>query len=67
MTRDQLISALRRYARKAGKSLSVDTKKGKGSHYRVTLEGRTTTIQHQLNPGRIERCLKQLGITPADL
>lgn len=67
MTRDQLIQRLRRYARKKKIAFEVDTKKGKGSHYIVTLDGKFTTVQMQLNPGRIDRLLKQLGVDPADL
>lgn len=67
MNRDQLIRALRKYARKNGLVLEVDTKKGKGSHYRVKLNGKVTTIQSDLNPGRVERALKPLGLSPADL
>lgn len=67
MNREQLIQAVRRYARKAGKTLSVDAAKGKGSHYRLTLGGATTTLQQKLNPGRIQRVLKQLGLKPEDL
>jgi predicted RNA binding protein YcfA (HicA-like mRNA interferase family) len=40
---------------------------GKGSHYRVRVGAKVTTIQKDLNPGRIERILKQLGVSPADL
>ncbi len=67
MKREQVIQALRKHARRTGKSLTVDKTKGKGSHYRVILEGRVSTLQDKLNPGRIQRFLKQLGLTPADL
>lgn len=67
MTREQLIQSLRRYARKQKITLEVDKKKGDGSHYRVTLGQEVSTLQKKLNPGRIERFLKQLGVDPADL
>lgn len=67
MTREQLLQALRKYARKRGMALEVDAKKGKGSHHRIKLNGRLSTLQDKLNPGRIERFLKQLGVDPADL
>jgi len=67
MTRDQLIRALRRYASRNGLTFKVETKRGKGSHYRVRVGERVTTIQKELNPGRIERILKQLGTSAADL
>lgn len=64
-SRDQLIQALRRYCKKNGISFEVDRKKGKGSHYWVRVGDRATTVQQQLNPGRIERILKQLGVAPS--
>lgn len=67
MDREQLIRSLRRYAGDRELPFKVDKKKGKGSHYRVKLDARTTTIQKNLNPGRIARILKQLGVDPADL
>jgi len=65
MSRDQLIQALRRYARKRDLAWTLDKKKGKGSHYRVRVGMRVTTVQKDLNPGRID--LKQLDINAADL
>ena len=67
MNRDQLIRNLRRYARRHGIAFEVFLGKGKGSHYLVELGDRRTTIQDKLNPGRIERILKQLLVDPADL
>ena len=68
MNRDGLIRALRKYARKQGlPPLQVDKKRGDGSHYRVRLGDKVTTVQKDLNPGRIERVLKQLNVNPADL
>ena len=65
MNREQLIRALRKYARKRDIPFSVDTKKGNGSHYIVQVGSERTTVQSDLNPGRIERALKQLKIDPA--
>jgi heterodisulfide reductase subunit C len=67
MNRDQLISALRRYARKRGLTWDLDKTKGKGSHYWVQVGEHATTIQSDLNPGRIERILKQLKVERTDL
>ncbi|MEN5084277.1 hypothetical protein ABE438_17490 [Bosea sp. TWI1241] len=67
MNRDQLIRSLRRYARNRSIRFEVDTKKGSGSHYRVRLGDKVSTLQNDLNPGRIERFLKQLGVNLADL
>ena len=67
MNRDGLIRALRKYARKSGLGFDLDTNKGKGAHYRVRLGDRVTTVQSDLNPGRIERILKQLNIDSLNL
>jgi hypothetical protein len=58
---------LRKYARRRGLVLDLDTKKGSGSHYRLRVGDHLTTVQKDLNPGRIERILKQLGIRRSDL
>ena len=34
-------------------AFTVDTKNGSGSHYRVRLGAQVTTVQSDLNPGRI--------------
>lgn len=67
MTPEQLIQRLRRYARKQGMAFEVDTKKGDGSHYRVRLGDEVSILQQKLNPGRIQRFLRQLGVDLADL
>lgn len=67
MNRDQLVRRLRKYARKRGIRFAVDAKKGNGSHYRVVVGDEITTMQQDLNPGRIERLLKQLKIDLSDL
>lgn len=67
MRRNDLIRALRVYARKRNIAFWVDEKKGKGSHYRVKVGNELTTIQSDLNPSRIQRILKQLRIDPAEL
>ena len=67
MKREGLIRALRKYARKRKLRFELDKKKGDGSHYTVFVGDRFTTLQHKLDPGRIERVLKQLNISSADL
>lgn len=67
MNRDQLIRKLRRYAKQRGLAFDLDTKRGNGSHYRVRLGTEISTIQSDLNPGRIERILKQLNVSLHDL
>lgn len=67
MNRDQLIRAIRKLAKKKEVHFLLDKKKGKGSHYRVEFGPKWTEVQDKLNPGRIERILKQLDIDPADI
>lgn len=67
MNRQQLIRALRKYCRKRNIRFELEERKGKGSHYVVTVADKTSTLQHDLNPGRIERFLKQIAVNPADL
>ena len=67
MNRDQLIRRLRKYCRKSGIRFEVDKSAGSGSHYMVRVGDQITTLQDKLNPGRIERVLKQLNVNPADL
>ena len=67
MNRDQLIRKLRRYAKTRGLFFEVDTKRGNGSHDRIRLGDQISTIQSDLNPGRIERILKQLNVILRDL
>lgn len=62
MNREQLIRELRKYARDNDLSFEVDTRRGKGSHYLVSLGDRTTTIQSDINEGRAKRIRKQLGV-----
>lgn len=65
--RDQFLQALRRYGRKNRLEFNVDKTRGKGSHYVVAVGDRFTTVQDKLNPGRIQRILRQLGISPGDV
>ena len=63
MKRDQFLKELRRLARKEGHKLSIVTNKGKGSHIRVTCNGKTTTIKDgELTPGYVRLLKKQFGI-----
>ena len=68
MQREQFLRRLRRLARKRALELLVDKTLGKGSHYRVRLSGRLTTVQSgDLSPGHVRRICEQLGIDPSDL
>lgn len=67
MNRDDLIRALRKYCRKRGLPYAVDTQKGKGSHYMVTVGDKRTTVQSHLSPVIIRKICGTFGIDPADL
>lgn len=68
MKRDDLIRALRRYARKNGLTFEVFKRRGAGSHYMVQLGDETTTVQSgELDPYKVRRICHQLKIDPAQL
>ena len=63
MTREALLRELRKLARKQGKRFEVIEDRGKGSHYRVKLGDRATTIKSgELRPGYVALIKRQLGI-----
>ena len=63
MKREALIRELRALARKRGVVFEVFTDRGKGSHYRVRLGERITTIQSgELSELKIRTIKKQLGL-----
>ena len=61
-TRQQFLRDLRKQAAALGLELIIDTKKGKGSHYRVTVGGRVTTVPEKLSPLMVKIIRKQLGL-----
>ena len=68
MKRDQVIKLFRKDCKAAGWLLVVDTKLGKGSHYRIEVwDGRrmlakTTLKSGELSPLYVEIIRKQLGL-----
>lgn len=62
MRRDAFLRDLKRYCRKNGLAYEWKPGRGKGGHGVVTVQGVWTTVQTDLNEGRIERILKQLGL-----
>jgi hypothetical protein len=62
VNRDSFLRDLRRYCRRNGLIFEWDPRRGKGGHGIVSVEGRFTTVQTDLTPGRIEAILKQLGL-----
>lgn len=65
MKRDDLVRALRRYARKNDLAFDLDKARGKGAHYRVRLGKHVTTIQGgELSPFHVKRICDRLGLHP---
>jgi hypothetical protein len=63
MRRERLLSELRRWCRKNGRTLRVDTVGGKGSHVKVYVDAASTIVKDgDLSPIYIEIILKQLGL-----
>ena len=63
MMREQLLSALRRWCRRNGRTLRIDTIAGKGSHIKVYVGARATIVKSgELSPLYVQVVLKQLGI-----
>jgi len=63
LKREAFLRELRLLARKQGVEMQIFTNKGKGSHYRVRFGDKETTIQSgELNPHKVTRIKKQLGI-----
>jgi hypothetical protein len=63
MKREALIRELRRLASKQGLRFEIFTDRGKGSHYRVRLGDRMTTIQSgELSTLHVRTIRRQLGV-----
>jgi hypothetical protein len=63
MKREALIRELRALARQRNLTFEVFTNRGKGSHYRVRLGDRMTTIQSgELTTLMVRTIRKQLGV-----
>ncbi|WP_419837920.1 type II toxin-antitoxin system HicA family toxin [Candidatus Poriferisodalis sp.] len=67
MTDREFLRRLRRYARKRGLQVDYRPDRGKGSHARVRLGDRETTLSMgELQPGRLRAMLRQLDIDKAE-
>lgn len=63
MKREQLLRQLKKECKVRGWELEIDTKLGKGSHYRITANGRKTTVKSgELSPRYCELIREQLGL-----
>ena len=67
MNGTQFIRRTKRYARKRGLTVRIDTRYGKGSHSRLYLGNRHTLVQRgELKPATFHAMLKQLAIAKED-
>lgn len=63
MKREAFLRELRREARRRGPEFRIVEDRGKGSHYRVSVGSRFTTIQSgELTPVMMRSIRKQLGL-----
>ncbi|RST84559.1 type II toxin-antitoxin system HicA family toxin [Aquibium carbonis] len=63
MKRDQFLRELRKAAKALGLELEVFEDRGKGSHYRIRLGERMSTVKSgDLSPTYVRLVRKQLGI-----
>ncbi len=63
MKRPKFVRLLKQFCRRTGRSFSSDLTSGKGSHARVTVNGKTTTVKAgELAPAYVALLLKQLGL-----
>jgi mRNA interferase HicA len=61
------IRSVRRYARRHGLHFHFDARKGKGSHGRLYLGNRFTTLKHgTISTGLARKMIRDLGINPED-
>ena len=59
----EFIRRAKRYARKTGRDFRLDARRGKGSHARLHIGARFTTLrQGELPKGVLAAMLRQLGI-----
>ena len=66
MNRDQFIRRLKRFCRETGRAVPVvDPARGKGSHARIAVDDKKTTIKAgEFSPRYVALLLKQLGLPP---
>ena len=59
---------MKAHAKKNGKAYSFDPKHGRGSHDRVTIGDRVTTVKKgEFGPGLLNKMLDDLGIDKKEL
>lgn len=63
MDSDEFARRARRYARRTGQEFRLDSRRGKGSHARLYIGRRFTTLRRgELQKGVLAAMLRQLGI-----
>ncbi len=62
MKRREFIKKIRKLAKEKGLEVTIDKRKGKGSHYMAFVGDRRATIPKKLPPPLREAILKQLGL-----
>ena len=70
MRGNEFIKKVRALGKATGVAVSVDTKRGKGSHVTLYFGAYKTTVRNpkdELKTGTLHGMLKQLGIDPIDL
>ena len=59
----EFVRQARRYARKNGLDINLDPSRGKGSHGKLTIGERSTTVQHgEIAPQTLASMFRQLQI-----
>lgn len=70
MTGEEFIARVERIGRERGLTVRFDPRKGKGSHGRLYLGQRFTTVKDgrkEIAPGLLASMLRQLGLTRGDM
>jgi len=70
MTGDEFVSRVRRLGRRRGVPVRFESRVGKGSHGRLYLGERFTTVKHRRSEngaGLLAAMLRQLGLRRSDL
>ena len=70
MKSKQFFESIRRLARERGLTVSLDKKRGKGSHALLKFGDRRTILKDlrkTVGPGLLRKMCRDLGITPEDL
>ena len=70
MNSKQFIHSLKRLARKRALAVTIDKKRGKGSHTWIVLDGRKSVLPYnkdKLGDGLLKSICTDLGITSEDL